>query len=359
MATYTVSPVDPRQERQSIFEVWRRNLSSTDKLDEKFDWHFLRNPYGPARCWLLRTDTGAAVGTAALGPRPLKIGTSVVTAGVACDLAVDKEHRFLQPALLLQRAVVGAVGPDLPVIYGLPNPQGAAAPKRVGYREVDSVARYAKPLRLSPYLRRHRLLAGAAPVLGGALDFVYGLAARFRERRPQGAVAEAVPEFDERFDELWGRSKSAHEVIGVRDRRHLTWRYRECPLQSYTTTALLTRDRSQVLGYIVSYLQDDRAFCADILADEGADAEALIAAWVRDARDRAANTVSVLCRLPPALQAALDRVGFRSRTATPAPRPTHGPQPEPSRTLLVYAAPGYEAVAQTPWYFTPGDEPYN
>jgi hypothetical protein len=291
--------------------------------------------------------------------RRVQVNGSAVTAGVACDLAVDEGHRTLQPALLLQRAVVAAATDRLPVIYGLPNPQGAAPTRRVGYREVGLVHRYAKVLRPSRYLARHPKLARLAPILGGPADVGYAALAALTERPSRAFAAEVMTAFDGRFDDLWERHRAGHGVIGLRDSRHLAWRYRDCPLQSYTTVGLLTRDRARLLGYVVYYLDGGRALCADLFAGDRADeVRALLAAWLRHARSAGAAAASVHCAVHPALHAGLEGLGFRRRTAAPAPGGPAGDD-DRGRPLIVYAWPGVGPGALRPWYFTPGDEPYN
>ena len=153
LAEYKVVPADLDKDRQVIMDLWRRNLSDTNHLEEKYDWNFLNSPYGQGQIWILEAD-GQPIGTTSLGMRPLKIRETVVTAGVACDFAVNKEHRFLQPALMLQRALMSSARAGIRVLYGVPNSRGALVMKHTGYREFCSVHRYAKALRISHYLRR-------------------------------------------------------------------------------------------------------------------------------------------------------------------------------------------------------------
>ena len=131
---YTVVPADLDKDRQVIMDLWRRNLADINHLEEKYDWHFLNSPFGPGQIWILKAD-GQPIGTTSLGMRPLKIGEIVTIAGVACDLAVNKEHRFLQPALLLQRALISSAHAGIRILYGVPNSAGALVMKHVGYRE--------------------------------------------------------------------------------------------------------------------------------------------------------------------------------------------------------------------------------
>lgn len=360
MPAYSVRQIEPVEGRQAVIDIWRRNLSETDRLDEKFDWHFLRNPYGPGKCWILYADQDQPVGTASLGLRRLNLGTSAVTVGLACDLAVDEAHRFLQAAIQLQRAVANATSEDLPIVYGLPNSQATAPVLRVGYKVISSVERYAKPLRPSQALNRHRVLAQVKPIVGGVMDATYRLLTSAVERSLHGYIPERLDEFDDRFDALWENTRQSYEVIGVRNRQFLHWRYRMCPLKSYTIVGLLAPDRSRLVGYVVYYLEDEVAYCADLFTDPTREVmEALISAWKRDARSRWAKSISIHCSPHPVLLSALTQHGFRQRTAAPNPRVKRTAEDQPNRTLLAYMRPGFDLGGRESWFFTPGDEPYN
>src|SRR5579859_3086154 len=150
MAEYTVVSADLQKDRQVIIDLWRRNLADISHLEEKFDWHFLNNPFGPGQIWILQAD-GRPIGTTSLGMRLLKLGETVTAAGVACDLAVNKDHRFLQPALLLQRALLSSANPGVQILYGVPNSGGASVMKYAGYQQFCAVHRFAKVLRPSHY----------------------------------------------------------------------------------------------------------------------------------------------------------------------------------------------------------------
>src|SRR5258708_7605187 len=153
MARYAVVPAHLEKDKQVVIDLWRRNLTDLDYLEEKYDWHFLNNPSGPGQIWIREAD-GQPIGTAALGVRSLKLRNKFTAAGVACDLAVDKGHRFLQPAVMLERAVMSSAGAQLQILYGIPNTAAVSVMKYVGYREFCPLHRYAKALRVSQYLRR-------------------------------------------------------------------------------------------------------------------------------------------------------------------------------------------------------------
>src|ERR1700721_3029951 len=169
MSEYSVVPADLVKDKQVILDLWQQNLADTVHLEAKNDWHFVNNPFGPGQSWILESN-GRPIGTTSLGMRPLKLNDAVTTAGVACDLAVNKEHRFLQPALLLQRALLTSAHGGLQVVYGVPNSAGSAVMKYVGYHEFCRVHRYAKVLRISQYLEKSGKFRAIVPLIGKIAD---------------------------------------------------------------------------------------------------------------------------------------------------------------------------------------------
>ncbi len=361
MTSYRVECADIEKDREAILAVWKRNLANTDNLEEKLDWHFRNNPCGRGLCWKLEAD-GEIVGMASLGMRRLKMGSSVVTAGVTCDFAVDKRHRFLQPALILQRALLTSSGPGVSIIYGFPNSRVAAVMRRVGCQELCSVDRFAKALRVSPYLRRRPGLSRLTPVVGGVVDFGYTAFSAVIEGSRGNYTSEVLIDFDGRFDKLWHRVKDQRTVLTVRDSRFLRWRYQECPLRQYVTIGLLSKDRSMLHGYLICYVEDQHATCVDAFAAADTNVfRSLILAWTDWARQRSLTGLSIKCSGDSVLLEALQRLQFSRRTVPRSSVTSDQNDPALSQALIGHWAltEPIDAKIVSQWYFTSGDQPYN
>jgi hypothetical protein len=357
MPEYAVISAHLEKDRQVIIDLWRRNLADTSHLEEKYDWHFLNNPFGPGQIWILKAD-GQPIGTTSLGSRLVRLGNRIATAGVACDLAVNKEHRFLQPALMLQRALLSSANPEVQIFYGVPNPGGACVMKYVGYRQFCSVHRYAKVLRPSHYLLRSPKLKGMAPFIGSIVDRGFLAWQSFGQRQDR-RVAQILPCFDERFDELWNGLRCEASALTVRTRRFLKWRYRECPLREYKTLGLLTADESTLLGYLIYYVHDVSAICVDLLTPGGVeDLNCLLSSWSVLALGDGLASLSISCPSGN-LANALLRHGFSQRSVVPESKSLRTQAQEPCKTLFTHLQlAGTEPTAADSWYYTEGDSPY-
>ena len=357
MTEYLVFSADLQKDRQVILDLWRQNLADITHLEEKYDWHFLNNPFGPGQIWILEAD-GQPIGTTSLGMRPLRLKETVTTSGVTCDLAVNKEHRFLQPALMLQRALMSSAHARIRILYGVPNPGGTSVMKYVGYQASCPVHRYAKILRISPYLQRSFYLRAMVPLVGRLADQGFKAIQSFGRRKDR-MVAHVLPFFDERFDELWGTLNSEHQALIVRDRRFLDWRYHKCPLHQYKTIGLLTPDESRLLGYLIYHVEGDSAVCVDLFAQGNAEhLDCLLSSWAVLSRSDGLASLSVSCS-DGELAAALIRQRFSRRSTVSASRPGRSRRQEQCKTLFTHdRQTATEPCLAAGWYYTEGDSPY-
>ena len=357
MPEYAVVPAHLEKDRQVILDLWRRNLADTSHLEEKYDWHFLSNPSGKGQIWILKAD-GQPIGTTSLGMRLLKFGETITMAGVACDLAVNKEHRFLQPALMLQRALLSSANPEVQILYGVPNSGGASVMKYVGYHQFCSLHRYAKVLRPSHYLLRSPKFKVMAPFIGSIVDQGFHALESFGRRKDR-TVAQVLPCFDERFDELWNGLRCEASAITVRNRRFLKWRYGECPLRQYKTLGLLSLDESRLLGYLIYYVEDATSICVDLLAPGGTDdLNCLLSFWSALTWGDGLASLSISC---PAgtLANALMRQGFSRRSVMSESKFVRTQGHEFSKTLFTHLRlSSTEPAVANSWYYTEGDSPY-
>jgi len=220
MPRYVVRAADLRADRDAIIGVWRRNLVGSDErqLQAKFGWYYLQDPLGPSKCWVLETDgQEPIVGTAGLGLRCVKLGERYIAAGIASDFAVDRAHRTFQPALMLQKAVLGSlVDGGVQMVYGLPNSSSMPVFRRIGYQVPSCLSRYVEVLRSRRCLQRFRGVARVAPLIAPVVDAAMRVVSEGPFTARTGRLVE-VRSFDERFDELWLRASGPLRFAARRD----------------------------------------------------------------------------------------------------------------------------------------------
>ncbi len=224
---YTVHEADPVRDRELILGLWRGNLGDEARMAAKFDWFYLHCPEGAPLTLLLRHEqSGAWVGVASAGPRRMLRDGQAVLAGVLVDLAVLPAHRSLWPALSLQMALMEAAAGRFELLYGFPNPKASALFRRVGYKPLCQLVRYARVLGHGGYMRRRlpALLAGPGGWLLDTADrlrlrgWAGGLRGRWQDRA------------DESLGALWKHESAGPGSITIRDLSFLQWRFDASPL---------------------------------------------------------------------------------------------------------------------------------
>src|SRR4051794_2215991 len=132
---YRAVQTGAHEARASLIRLWTRNLPVGTAVDDKFRWFYLDSPAGPAEAFLLEPqdgpDQGRAVGCAGIGQRDFAYRGQPVRAALLADLAVDKSHRTVLPALTLQRGVQRYTRGAFDLSYGFPNKHAVAIHTRL------------------------------------------------------------------------------------------------------------------------------------------------------------------------------------------------------------------------------------
>lgn len=313
----------------------------------RFEWLYLHNPDGPAVLWTVRdTAMDAIAGFTVALPRRMIVDGRERLCWNCADFSILPKYRSLGVALKLRRAAKeGVDDAQVDFLYAHPNARMAPIHNKVGHRSVGRMVRYATLLRSASFFEKkvgNRLIAAA---MGGMVDPLL----RVAEHKPRASVdfetyVESVPRFNERFDDLFERSQQCVRVLGVRDARYLTWRYADNPLQE--THAVLAQAGGILRGYLLFAIEDDVAFIKDVFPpNDVAVAQALVAAFIREARQRRLGSLSVTLLEGGPLAPVLADFGFRQRAD--------------SSEMMVYAPPESDlstVIADAGhWFATVGD----
>jgi hypothetical protein len=325
-ASYRTERADPGADRTAIRDVWRTGLTQKGMPEAKLDWYYLRNPGGPPIvCFLRHEGSAAAVGTASLSLRRMRLDGSDVAAGVLADFVVVPDHRSFFPALFLQKDMRRRGRESFPVVFGLPNEQSEAVVRRAGYRRVGLEVRRARVLRSGVYLSRH-LPPWLGKALGALIDRARMAAvAALAQRMPFTAQWLDAP--DERFDDLCLRATSPGVLTGVRDRRFLAWRFADCPFHAYRFYAVACSRTGRLAAYAACRARGDTLEICDFLVDRGV-ARAGARLWLgvaREAYREGYRSVSVEFLGGDAVRREMELAGFVAREGRPMYAAFDGP----------------------------------
>ncbi|MEZ4361133.1 MAG: hypothetical protein R3B48_13190 [Kofleriaceae bacterium] len=340
MEAYAVQRRRPTEVRAEVEQLWRRNLPLEQSASAKFSWLYERAPLPPESIFVLGVVPAPAavgepdfipVGTAGVGLRELAVAGRVLRAGLLADLAVDRAHRTVAPALRLVREVKAWVLDELDLAYGFPNQHARGVFRRAGYQPLGPIQRYVRVLRHRGYLERmqpadftrlpERLRAPAQAALARgpgarwlAAATLDGLQlARDLPDVVSGYLALDVssasrPPHD--VDALWGRCGDAYAVAAVRSTRLLSWRYPEAPERRW----FAARRGAALAAYAVVDQVDDAAHIRDLFGERAA-VVTLLHRLIFDAYRRGAASVSMRYLGDAWLHQALRAARFEARDA--------------------------------------------
>lgn len=255
---YSVTADRPADVREDLCRIWSENLTLEGTPADKFRWLYEDAPYLPERVFLLRArDAGSgaerAVGTNAINVRRFQIAPNrEALVGVCSDLAVDRAHRSLLPALQLVKSSTTYSAATFDMTYGFPNKKARSVVVRAGFKVLGEMRRHVRVLRHASYAKRLKERPNLPPAVAWAIDKSDGTIAMEAAgkaidvarlaMRPRGVARAfsgyelrwAAPgSFDDHFDALWERARSEYDIVGERTSRFLRWRYPRCEIATF------------------------------------------------------------------------------------------------------------------------------
>ena len=300
----------------ALVALWSRNLKMRGQPRDKFDWYYAGNPLSEADAFLLKHQRDEAaeteiVGCCGAGVRLVRVDGREMRSGLFADFAVDKDHRTVMPALMLQRALCGHVTSTFDFGYGFPNGAAVGIFGRIGFPLLGQMGRFVKVLRYGHFLQR-KLPRPLAAIAGRALD----LASAGKDLVTTAATRTRfawVPDVDERFDGLWQSVAARYPIIGERSARFLRWRFVTRPgVRSHI--GALTDDSGQLRAYAAVVDKDPGvALVADFLALTDDDLRALLRRLSGALRRRGYHSAVTLFLGAPAIAGILKDADFQFR----------------------------------------------
>jgi hypothetical protein len=340
---YAATLADLERDRERILALWREGLAQNGMPEAKFDWYYRRNPEGsPSVLFLHPAGSADPVGAASLGRRRMRLGVETIEAGALADFIVVAAHRSFFPALYLQQAMRRHGLASRRLVYGIPNPQSEAIVRRVGYKRVGELVRWARVLRSGAYFSRHAP-GWLASTMGAVVDrALQGLTA-LRAKRTGTFHQHWTDEPPADAGALWEKAAARGLLIGARDARFLAWRFSQCPLYRCRFLSLRRADTGALAAYAACLERDDSTHVADFLVDADVP-EAADRMWLEvsfDAARRGSRSASVEFLGPESVVRSLEAAGWIAR----------------ERRALYAAFEGLEPPADAlDWYVTAADE---
>lgn len=223
---------------------------------EYYEWKIWKNPAQLGEIWFAKSDN-TVVGFKSMTPKKIKILDAIVEGAETGDTFThpDCQRRGIFTGLFRSAGEAG-LDPKLDFIYGLPNEDSQAGyEKKLDYAQIPlGLYGMIKPVFLLPTLQKML----KPPFLGNILSPVLGIGSRIIFKIGTMGVAtsdifvKVERNFPDDIDILWEKTSHNYDVMLVRTKDYLQWRYVTNP-DSYSILIARKSD-GYISGYMVTKL---------------------------------------------------------------------------------------------------------
>ncbi|WNO08519.1 hypothetical protein [Teredinibacter sp. KSP-S5-2] len=294
-STYVVEEEEYQTLTEEVITLRQGEERWQGEYTNHYNWFYLNSPYPSKRIFTLRLEQQASplIGTQGLFTRNWKTDFGISKISVIGDMYVAKAHRTLGPALKLLRHVTDQACQDTDIIYSFPNKNAEPVFKRIGYKKVNDLTRYSRPLRCKEILQSHQKLKMLTP-FSRLIDFCLFIELHLRGFfTPNYNVDIQQPNEDE-LNDLWVDANMHYSMIGKRDAAFIKWRLAN-HTKNNTQLAIIRKQCDNTIQSYVIFETDAQGHIDidDILCRNGAkQLKSMLVAFLLYAYGKKIKTVS-------------------------------------------------------------------
>lgn len=239
-------------------------------------WLYKDNPIGAARIWLAEHD-GKIVGQYPLVYMKMKVGNKILKASKNLDLMTHPDYRYQGIFSKLERhALDEAEKEGVYITFGFPSPNTASYPGHIksGWFDVGTMRPMFKPLNWVSVLKtriKNNFLRSLVAI--GASLVLKGFARTQGSPTMEGLTITQISSFDDRIDDFWARVSDQYEIMIVRDKDYLNWRY---GAPDANNSLFLAEKAEEIYGYLVLCCQQEGDIRVSSIFDIMAKSEEII-----------------------------------------------------------------------------------
>ena len=242
-------------DEQGILELWKAVRPEGEYDREKWlrwwHWMYKDNPAGPGTIWLAKHN-GKIVGQYAIVPVEMKIGSKVILGSQSLDTMTHPHYRHQGIFEMLARKVYDKAKKDgIYVVYGFPNKFSYPGfIRKLSWFDIANMQMMCKPLNWQNAIKlkvRNKFLQRVLAI-GASLVFNKVFFGTQRPLAVEGLTISQVNSFNERFDEFWTKICNQSQIMVVRNKNYLNWRYSAPDVNYFIFVA---EKDSKICGYLV------------------------------------------------------------------------------------------------------------
>jgi hypothetical protein len=294
----------------------QRYLNS-DADQNRFRWLYQESPFGPARAWIACDAQGESIGMAALFPRRMYSGSSIVLGCVLGDFCLVPKYRTLGPALQLQRAcLAGARSGAFAVAYDFPSSTMLRIYQHLGMSPIGESVRLAKTLRIDRKIAHSLRVPALSRSIATTMNFALALKDRPSSNQDGLDFRLESERCSPEYSNLAEQVGSSLGICTVRSAEYLNWRYWLHPRLKYEFLA--ARQANELLTYCTFTVSDGNAIVVEIFGSMQAHVvTGLLGELARLLRARGVATVSMPVLSSDPRIGLLRKLGFWARESVP------------------------------------------
>ena len=216
-----------------------------------WNWNYIDNPAGDSMI-LIADHEGKLVGARSTIRVKMKIAGETVTASENTDLMTHPDYRRQGIFSSLEKKSFDQLKDEgVYITYSFPGPMSYPGYIKSGkFFDIHAIRTVIKPVNLENTLKRrikNKFLLKICTVAGSIFINIF-----YRAKKPpevDGLTITKISSFDDRINDFWKEISNDHEIIVVRDKEYLNWRYVDVPDVEYTI--YLAEEGGEICGYIV------------------------------------------------------------------------------------------------------------
>ena len=261
-------------DEDEIFEltkaVWGKDVPEKERWMQGWRWMHINNPAGISRIWLAE-DGSKIVSQYPVILEDMKIGEEIIKAAQLIDTMTHPEYRRQGLfSTLGKKALTKMENGGVQFVYCFPTQEVYPLHIKSGWHDVCIFQVMIKPLNLKSILRkyfvRNRLLLNIFTISGNLIIKTF-----FRSKKvpdEDKLKVREITRFDDRINDFWNKISDDYNIIRIRDKEYLNWRYVDVPNADYTI--YVAEEEDEICGYIVLGCRNENCltwgYIYDILA---------------------------------------------------------------------------------------------
>ena len=227
-----------------------------DEWKKWWEWKYKKNPSNKEKpkIWVSEYK-GQIVGSDSFITTKMKIKNDIFTITQNVDLMVHPDFRRQGMFLTIAKAAFSSLKKsDLYVTYGFPNRKAYGGHMQYGWFDVSLLKNGIKPLKIDRFIdKKLSDNKKTNPIKKIYLSIVKTtLKAIFKEKKIKKSneiTLTEIKSFNDDINEFWDKISDNYNIIVVRNKDYLNWRYVNIPNSKFMI--YLAKEKNEICGYII------------------------------------------------------------------------------------------------------------